>query len=75
MNSLADFVTLVQEELGLPVTLDNVAADFDTLPDWDSVHLLTLLALLERETQRPVSLPDMMAATSLRDVYTRAVTS
>ncbi|MFC8079307.1 acyl carrier protein [Streptomyces sp. NPDC057307] len=69
MNSLAEFVTLVHEELGIEVTVDTVGKSWDDVPGWDSVHLITLLSLLERETRRPVSLPDMLEAGSLKEVY------
>ncbi|WP_194916649.1 phosphopantetheine-binding protein [Catenulispora rubra] len=73
MNDLADFVALVHDEIGLPVTMENVHLDFDQTPGWDSVHLIALLAAVERETQRPVSLPEMLRARSLAEIYTRAV--
>lgn len=73
MNSLDDFVALVRDELGLPVTAENVGHGWDELPDWDSVHLISLLSALERETHRPISLPAMMEAASLQEIYALAV--
>ncbi|KAB8159580.1 acyl carrier protein [Streptomyces sp. 3MP-14] len=73
MNDIDDFVTLIRAEMGLPVTRENVGVTFDELPQWDSVHLLTLLSLLERETSRSIAVPDALEATSLADLYELAV--
>jgi acyl carrier protein len=74
LNTIADFVTLVRDELFLPVTVETVGVEFDRLEGWDSVLLLTLLTVLERETGRRISLPDLLEAPSLRHVYDVAVT-
>jgi len=73
VNTIDDFVGLVRDELGLPVTAETVALTFDQLEGWDSVHLLTLLTVLERETGRRISLPDVLEAASLAHVYGLAV--
>jgi acyl carrier protein len=69
MNSLDGFVTLVRDELGLEVTRDSVGADLRDIPGWDSVHLLALLVILERETSRQLSMPDVLEAGSLEHIY------
>lgn len=71
--SIDDFVALVSDELGLPVTVADADRSFDELPGWDSVHLLWLLTTLERETGRQISLPDLLAAKSLEQVHALAV--
>ncbi len=73
MTTFEDFVLLVRDELGLPVDVAGADVRLDEVPGWDSVHLLSLLTALERELGRPVSLPDMLTATSLRDIYRVAV--
>jgi acyl carrier protein len=73
MNSIDDLVDMVRDELGIPVTSDDLSRDFDQLAGWDSVYLLHLAMLLERETGRPVSLPELLEARSLEAVYTVAV--
>ncbi|NUU20361.1 MAG: acyl carrier protein [Streptomycetaceae bacterium] len=72
MNTIDDFIALVRDQLGLDVTSDNVGNGFDDLAGWDSVQLLTLLQLLERETNRRISLPDVLESQSLADVYALA---
>nr|AFI57025.1 ACP [Amycolatopsis orientalis] len=64
-----DLVALVRDELGLAVTTSDAARSLDELPGWDSVHLLWLLTAVEKKTGRPVSLPDLLEAGSLEDVY------
>lgn len=69
MNNLDDFMTLVRDELGLPVTVDDAGCSFDELAGWDSLHLLWLLTLVERRTGRQVSLPALLEAGNLEQVY------
>lgn len=73
VRTVADFVVLLQEELGLEVRVEDVSAGFDEVPGWDSVHLLRLLTVLERETGRPISVPDVLDAPNLRYIYDLAV--
>lgn len=69
MNSIDDFMALVRDELGLPVTREHVTAALDQLPGWDSFHLLSLMAVLERETRRPVPVSEVLEAPTLQRVY------
>ena len=69
MKSIDDFVSLVRDETGIEVTVADVGSDFDELPGWDSLHLLTLLTVIERETGQSLSLPDILEAPSLEHVY------
>lgn len=73
MNSIDEFADLVRDELGLPLTVDELGRSFDELPGWDSLHMLWLLTVLERTTGRRVSLPDILEAASLKGVYELAV--
>jgi len=72
MKTLDEFVGLVRTELGLPLTDGDARRTFDELPGWDSVYLLTVLTLLERRTGKQVSLPAMLEAGSLEQIYTLA---
>lgn len=73
MNSLDDFLHLLHDEVGLPVDAADARADLDQVAGWDSVHLLTLLTVLERRTGRTLALPDVLQARSLADIYALAV--
>jgi acyl carrier protein len=69
----ADFIGLLRDELGLELDVEDVSLGFDEVPGWDSVHLLRLLTVLERETGRALSVPDVLQAPNLRHVYELAV--
>lgn len=73
MNSVEEFVGLIRDELGLPLTVEDASRSLDELPGWDSVHLLWLLPTLERTTGRRIALPEVLAAANLREVYDLAV--
>lgn len=73
MNTLEGFVDLVRDELGLRITPDDIGADLDAVPGWDSLQLLELLAVLERETGKQMPLADMLEAASLRNIYELAL--
>lgn len=66
---LAGFLDAVRDELGLDLTDEQAAADFDLLPDWDSVHLLRMVMFLERETGRSVPVSSVLQARSMREVH------
>lgn len=73
MNSIDDFLTFIRDGLGLPLTTADAARGLDEIPGWDSVHLLWLLTALEQETGLRVSLPDLLQASSLEEIYLTAV--
>lgn len=72
--SLDDYVRLVNEEIGMPLDPGQVAADFDELPDWDSLYLLKLVTALEPAIGRRVPVGKVLEARSLREIYELAVT-
>ncbi|MDH6118813.1 acyl carrier protein [Kitasatospora sp. GAS204B] len=73
MNSAEDFVVLIRDEIGLPVTRADLELGFDQVPGWDSLHMLRLVTVLERETGRTISFPDVLQAQSLGSLYRLAV--
>jgi acyl carrier protein len=75
VKTIDDFVDLVQDEIGLDVTAQDVGRTFDELPGWDSVHLLALLAALERTTGRRIAMTDVLEAASLESIYRLAVSA
>ncbi|MEU8516727.1 acyl carrier protein [Kitasatospora sp. NPDC059722] len=75
MRTIDDFVTLLRDELALPVSAEDLGRDLDTVEEWDSVHLLALCTLLERETGRSLRLSEVLEAPSLEAVYRLAVES
>lgn len=73
MRTVEDYLALLTDELALPVTAEDLGRPLDAVAAWDSVHLLTLCTVLERETGRPLSLADVLEAPSLEAVYRLAV--
>lgn len=69
MNDINDFVDLLRDGLGLPVTERELHLGWDEVPGWDSAHLLWLLVSMEETTGRQVALPDALEARSLYGVY------
>jgi acyl carrier protein len=67
--TIDSFIDLIQREIGLPVTVEDADLHLDQVPDWDSMHLLALLIALERETGQRVSMPDVLEASSLKEIY------
>lgn len=73
MNTIEDFVTLLRDEMGLTVTERDTELSLDEVAGWDSVHLLSLLSILERRTGRSLPLPEILEADSLAGIYALAV--
>ena len=69
MTTIEDFGALIRDELGLDIADADLDAALDQVAGWDSVHLLTLLTVLERETGRPISLPAVLEASTLAEIY------
>ncbi|MFI0479608.1 phosphopantetheine-binding protein [Actinomadura sp. 9N215] len=69
MLTRAEFVELLQDEMGLEITEQDLPRDFDEVAGWDSVHLLTILLLLEKRSERPLSLPDFLDVGNLESIY------
>ncbi|HEX6526874.1 MAG TPA: phosphopantetheine-binding protein [Streptosporangiaceae bacterium] len=74
MNTIDDFLTLVRDELGLPVTMHDAGLNLDQVAGWDSMHLLWLLTVLEQRTGRSLPLAALLEAESLEDIYSLVVT-
>jgi acyl carrier protein len=73
VNTIDHFIDLVGEQTGLPVTIADAERPLDQVPGWDSLHLVSLLSIMERRTGRPVSLPAVLEAGTLAEIYRLAV--
>jgi acyl carrier protein len=73
VNTIDDFVALLRDEIGIPVTAHDTSLRLDEVAGWDSVHLLSLLTLLERRTGHSVPFADVLEAETLKDIYALAV--
>jgi acyl carrier protein len=75
MMRLDDFIALVHDELGLPVTVEDAALHLSELPGWESVHLLALVVALEGRFRRPLSVTELLDAPDLQSIYQLATAS
>ncbi|NED88369.1 acyl carrier protein [Streptomyces sp. SID11233] len=66
---LAGFLQAVREELGLVLGDEDADTELDLLPDWDSLHLMRLVMLLERERGHAVPVADVLHARTLREIH------
>ncbi|GAA2939102.1 phosphopantetheine-binding protein [Streptomyces enissocaesilis] len=71
--TLDDFTRIVRDDIGMPLEPGQVTADFDELPDWDSLYLLKLVTALELATARRVPVGKVLEARSLKEIYDLAV--
>jgi acyl carrier protein len=72
VTTIDDFIALLRDEMGLTVTEQEVSLRLDEVVGWDSVHLLSLLTLLEWRAGRSVAMADALEAQSLSDIYALA---
>ncbi|NEC66341.1 acyl carrier protein [Streptomyces sp. SID9727] len=73
MQTIDEFACLVREELGIPLADEDLAADLDRLPEWDSLYMLKLVTALERSTGRKLVVGRVLEARSLNAIYEMAV--
>ncbi|ROQ67119.1 acyl carrier protein [Streptomyces sp. 840.1] len=71
--SIDDFISTVRDELGLPLTDEQIGADFDELPDWDSLYLLKLVTAVEQALGSSIPVGRVLEARSLKEIYELAV--
>jgi acyl carrier protein len=72
VNSIGDLVALVHDELGLLVPDADADLRLDRIEGWDSVHMLSLITVLERRTGCSIDLADVLSAQSLHEIYALA---
>ncbi|MEW2082754.1 acyl carrier protein [Streptomyces sp. NPDC005283] len=65
----AAFCTLLEEELGLHITPEDLDRPLDEVPEWDSVHLLRLVTVVESLTGRSVPVTGLLEAVTFREMY------
>ncbi|MDT0378453.1 phosphopantetheine-binding protein [Streptomyces sp. DSM 42041] len=66
-----EFLHLVRDELDLPVADDETGTDFDQIVSWNSLHMLRLVAAVERETGHSVPVGRLLADRNLDSIYAR----
>ncbi|MGI5351758.1 acyl carrier protein [Streptomyces sp. CA-250714] len=73
MRTVEELIELANTHLGTALASADAEAELTELAEWDSVHLLRLVALLEQELGRPVPVDAVLQARSLRDIWAVAV--
>ncbi|WP_231607903.1 acyl carrier protein [Streptacidiphilus albus] len=68
-----DYVVLLRDATGLDLDLPALESDFDSLPGWDSLHLLKLVSALERATGQRIPVGRVLEARSLEQIRRVAV--
>ncbi|GAA4902246.1 acyl carrier protein [Streptomonospora salina] len=69
MNSRDDLLRLIDTELALALAPEHLDVEFDRLDGWDSVHLVRLIAAVERETGRALDVSAALQARTLADFF------
>jgi acyl carrier protein len=64
-----EFCKLLAEELGVHVTPEEMDRPLDDIPEWDSVHLLRLVTVVESLTGRRVPVAGLLEATTFQQMY------
>jgi hypothetical protein len=69
VNSIGEFVALIRDELGLPLSVADADRELADLPGWESIYLIWLVTILEQRTGRNVSVIDLLEAPNLTYIY------
>ena len=69
MISIDEFLAILRDQVGVDASGDDLDRALHELDGWDSVHLLSLLTIVERASGRPLSLPAALEATTLHELY------
>ncbi|MFF8430705.1 phosphopantetheine-binding protein [Streptomyces sp. NPDC016566] len=60
-----EFLELLDEDLGLRLSAEDLNRDVDTLLHWDSLTLVRLLSLMEARTGKNIALNALLEARTL----------
>ena len=69
MITETDFIRIVRDELALPLGKADLEHDLDAVVSWDSLHMLRLVAAIERETGKRLLIGRLLTERSLRGIY------
>ncbi|MEV0131641.1 acyl carrier protein [Dactylosporangium sp. NPDC050688] len=71
MITETDFIRIVRDELALPLAKQDLEGDLDGVVSWDSLHMLRLVAAVERETGKRMLIGSLLTERSLRGIYSK----
>ena len=68
-----DFIRIVRDDLSLPLNGADLETELDSdrKMSWDSLHMLRLVAAVERQTGTRVPVGRLLEDRSLRAIYTK----
>lgn len=69
----AEFVELLDSELGIQLEITDLGKDVDELTEWDSVYLVRLLSVLESRTGNDIPFSELLETRTLGGVRELAV--
>ncbi|MFF3062169.1 acyl carrier protein [Streptomyces sp. NPDC057909] len=67
-----DYVRLLRDLVGFPVSAHELDTPFDLLYGWDSVHLLKLVTAIERESGVRLAVTRVLEAQTLNEIFVLA---
>ncbi|PKV83838.1 acyl carrier protein [Streptomyces sp. TLI_146] len=65
----AGFCALLEDELGIRLAPEDLDRPLDDVAEWDSVHLLRLVTVVENVTGRRVPVADLLEAATFQQMY------
>ncbi|MFD9792746.1 acyl carrier protein [Streptomyces sp. NPDC059070] len=65
----AEFCALLEDELGVRLAPEDLDRPLDDVAEWDSVHLLRLVTVVESVTGRRVPVAELLEAATFREMY------
>ncbi|MEV6552905.1 phosphopantetheine-binding protein [Streptomyces sp. NPDC051597] len=65
----AGFCALLEDELGIRLTPEDLDRPLDEVAEWDSVHLLRLVTVVESVTGRRVPVAGLLEAATFQQMY------
>ncbi|MFV2117031.1 acyl carrier protein [Streptomyces sp. Act-28] len=60
-----EFLKLLDDDLGLRLSAEDLSRDVDEVAHWDSMHLVRLLSLLEARSGKSIALTSLLEARTL----------
>jgi acyl carrier protein len=67
--SRTDFISLIRDELKLPLANADLESDFDQRLSWRSIHVVRLAVQLEKRTGRKIPIADLFDETTPAGIY------
>ncbi|WP_371650088.1 MULTISPECIES: acyl carrier protein [unclassified Streptomyces] len=64
-----EFCALLEDELGIRVAPEDLGRPLDEVAEWDSVHLLRLVTVVESVTGRRIPVADLLEAVTFQQMY------